>query len=322
MPTPDERLDRLIEALGTEAARGMQAGGGTEETGRAGEPPGPPPRPGRVREGTAADAVPLGRHRPGRIPLLSLPSSLHGARLGVSTPVLRGVVVLVAVLAVVLGVRVAWAERSATPRPVSAPGNSADLGAATTTAPPVLGSPQSSASVPSSESVANSAVSATSAPQIVLHVIGAVRDPGIVSLAPGSRVHDAVEGAGGLSERADLSRLNLARPAVDGERLWVPVPGEEPPPELPAPPLPVPTSAAPGAGSSDGAAGDDTVVDLNTADQTELETLPGVGPVTAERILAWREEHSAFSTVEELLEVSGIGERTLEQLRPHVGLGP
>lgn len=153
-----------------------------------------------------------------------------------------------------------------------------------------------------------------------MHVIGAVREPGVVTITAGARVQDAVEAAGGLLDEADLARLNLARPAVDGERLWVPVPGEEPPPELPVP-QPVATPGIPGAEVTGGAdAGG--LVDLNTADQAELETLPGVGPVTAERILQWRAEHGAFTTVEELVEVSGIGERTLEQLRPHVGLGP
>lgn len=288
MATPDERLEELIESLGAEAARGAPV---------------------------AHDGVPQGRHRPGRTQPLSLPSSLRGARLGVGGPVLRGMVVLVVVVAVVLGVRVAWAERSATPHPVTATGHEDAAGGTA----PASSAPGSSQAVDVGEPSESVTVPTTTPPEVVVHVIGAVREPGVVSVAPGSRVQDAVEAAGGLRDDADLTRLNLARPAVDGERLWVPVPGEEPPPELPAPQSVAPPTM-PSAGASDGAAGDGPV-DLNTADQAELETLPGVGPVTAERILQWRAEHGSFTAVEELMEVSGIGERTLEQLRPHVGLG-
>jgi competence protein ComEA len=155
----------------------------------------------------------------------------------------------------------------------------------------------------------------TAAPvPLVVHVSGAVHRPGVVELSPGARVQEAVAAAGGLTGEADPDRLNLARPLNDGERVWVPVPGEEEP-DLVGPET-GPTPAAQPGEPAGGAAG--PVVDLNAADQSALEELPGVGPVTAGRIVAWREEHGRFSSAEELLEVSGIGERTLEQLRPHL----
>src|SRR5690606_24658845 len=117
---------------------------------------------------------------------------------------------------------------------------------------------------------------------------------------------DAVEEAGGVRPRVDTSTLNLARVLVDGEQVLVGV--------APAVPPPGTTDPAGAAGSS-AAAG---LVNLNTATLAELETLNGVGPVTAQAIVAWREEHGRFTAVEELLEVSGIGEKTLAQLAPHV----
>lgn len=287
MPTPDDRLEQLLVALGA-----------------------------RVSEG---DEVPSGRHRPGRPPLLSLPGSLTTARWAVNGAAVRGMVVVVVVLAAVLGVRVAWAERQAAPQPVPVAAQP-ETAATTATGPtPAAGAPTAAAA--STEQTAGTP--SPESPDVLLHVIGAVRRPGVVEVAAGSRVQDAVEAAGGLRADADLTRINLARVAGDGERLWVPVRGEEPPPDLPS----VASTHAPTSAGVDGTPGGqepqvDAVVDLNTADQAGLETLPGVGPVTAQRILAWRVEHGAFSAVEELLEVSGIGERTLDQLRPHVGLGP
>ncbi|MDP9822401.1 helix-hairpin-helix domain-containing protein [Nocardioides massiliensis] len=143
---------------------------------------------------------------------------------------------------------------------------------------------------------------------VVVHVAGKVRRPGIVTLPLGSRVADAVEEAGGVRPRVDTSTLNLARVLVDGEQILVGV--------APAVP-PSGTTDPAGAAGTPGAAG---LVNLNTATQAELETLNGVGPVTAQAIVAWREEHGRFTAVEELLEVSGIGEKTLAQLAPHVTL--
>jgi competence protein ComEA len=146
--------------------------------------------------------------------------------------------------------------------------------------------------------------------EITVDVAGKVRRPGIAVLPAGSRVVDAIEAAGGPRRGVQLTALNLARLLVDGEQVLVGV----------APPAALPTGAAPGApptGATD-PSGPAALVDLNTADQATLETLPGVGPVTALAILEWRDEHGGFTSVEELLEVDGIGEATLEDLTPHV----
>lgn len=148
---------------------------------------------------------------------------------------------------------------------------------------------------------------------LVVHVVGAVHRPGVVRLAPGSRVVDAVEMAGGPTADADLGGLNLARQVQDGEQVRVPLPGEEV-----AEPAPAPAAGeggAPGAGAGTGP------VDVNRATAAELETLPGIGPVLAERIVAHRTEHGPFASVEALTAVSGIGPRVLDGLREHVVAG-
>jgi len=131
---------------------------------------------------------------------------------------------------------------------------------------------------------------------VVVHVLGAVPRPGLYRLPEGSRIVDAVAAAGGFAPEAERGALNLARVLVDAEQLVVPAVGEAP-------------VAAPPGTSPDGR------IDLNRADRAELETLPRVGPAMAERIVAWREQHGGFRAVEDLLEVSGIGERTLEAMR-------
>ncbi len=133
---------------------------------------------------------------------------------------------------------------------------------------------------------------------VVLHVLGAVAEPGIVELPLGARVVDAIAAAGGPAADADLAGVNLARVVADGEQLRVPRVGE------------VPT-----AGPATGGVAPDGRVNLNTADAAALETLPGVGPAIAARIIAWRDENGPFRSVDELTAVSGIGERTLDGLR-------
>ena len=140
---------------------------------------------------------------------------------------------------------------------------------------------------------------------VVVDVAGRVRRPGVLELPVGSRVVDAIEAAGGARGGVDLSGLNLARVLVDGEQVLV---GQG------AAAAGVPSGAgAPGAPGAPAA-----LVNLNTADQALLESLPEVGPVTAQAILAWREEHGGFTAVQELLEVDGIGPATLETLAPLV----
>ncbi len=124
-------------------------------------------------------------------------------------------------------------------------------------------------------------------------------------LDAGARVIDALKAAGGARPGVDLTSLNLARLLVDGEQIVV---GVAAPTGLPgATAVPVPPGATTG-----------PLVNINTADQTLLETLPDVGPVTAEAIIAWRTEHGGFTAVDELLEVDGIGDATLATLTPHV----
>jgi competence protein ComEA len=134
--------------------------------------------------------------------------------------------------------------------------------------------------------------------ELVVAVSGEVREPGLVRLPPGARVADAIEAAGGLLPDADVDQLNLARKVADGELIAVGVPG------VPADP------SAGGAGPGSGAK-----VNLNTATLTELDTLPGIGPTLAQRILDYRAAHGQFGSVEELRQVSGIGDIRFAELR-------
>jgi competence protein ComEA len=141
---------------------------------------------------------------------------------------------------------------------------------------------------------------------LVVSVAGKVRRPGLVRVPDGARVADVVASAGGPLPRADLTALNLARRVADGEQILVG--------------LPQPADGAAGgspAGPATGAAPAGKI-DLNRATLEQLDTLPGVGPVTAQRILDWRTQHGRFSAVEQLREVEGIGERRFSQLRTQV----
>lgn len=151
---------------------------------------------------------------------------------------------------------------------------------------------------------------------VVVHILGAVRRPGLVSLTQPARVQDAVDAAGGLRGDADPGQLNLAQLLVDGQQVVI---GTERKPdgEVRGGGATGATSAPDAPGGSGGGAGSGTV-DLNTATPVQLEELPGVGPVTAAAIVAWRTEHGRFSRPEELQEVDGIGPKTYAQLAPHV----
>lgn len=153
-------------------------------------------------------------------------------------------------------------------------------------------------------SAAPSAAGATTA-EVTVDVTGKVRRPGIQVLDAGSRVVDAVEAAGGARPGVDLSTINLARPLTDGEQIVVGLPTGG---ALTAP------------GATTGEATTTTLVNLNTATAEQLETLPEVGPVTAAAIVAWRDEHGGFTSVDELIDVDGIGEKTLESIRPHASV--
>jgi competence protein ComEA len=140
------------------------------------------------------------------------------------------------------------------------------------------------------------------APAVLVHVAGAVRRPGLYELDEGDRVADAIEAAGGPRRGADLDVLNLAQVVVDGSRIEVPVKGVAPGVQ--------PTTPA----------GTAPMVSLNSATQAELETIPGVGPVTAQAILTHRLEVGGFTALEQLLDVDGIGPATFESLSAYVTL--
>jgi competence protein ComEA len=138
-------------------------------------------------------------------------------------------------------------------------------------------------------------------------VLGAVRHPGLVKLPENSRVQDAIDAAGGLAGRADPGELNLAQPLADGQQVVIGTAGD--------PTGEVRDGRESGAGSDPSAR---ATLDLNHANQPQLEQLPGIGPVTAGAILAWRQQHGRFSRIEELQEVDGIGPKTYAQIAPHV----
>ncbi len=183
-------------------------------------------------------------------------------------------VIGVVVAVIVVGALALWA-RSA-PAQIAPP--------ATLTAPSIASSPSAAVGV-------------------LIHVAGAVHDPGVYQLPAGARVADAVEAAGGPLRSANVDALNLAELLADGMKIEVPRRGQEAPPLSSSAPSPV-----------------QTVVDLNTADQIALETIPGIGPVTALAILQHRQEIGGFTSIDELLDVDGIGPATLESIRPYVSL--
>lgn len=236
--------------------------------------PTPPPVGGvpadRLAEGSPSDRLGGGGPDPEWQQRLTL---LTGTA---SSP--TGRTVLVAVAGVVMLVLAAVALRGGAPPPPEV-----HLPMATTVAP---------------------ASTTTTAPDLLVHVAGAVARPGVHRLPVGARVADVIEAAGGPGPDADLDRLNLAAPLADGTRVFVPRVGE-----------PVPAVHGGDAGGGGGASGSAEPVDINTADAALLETLPGVGPATAAAILDERARRGRFTSVEDLLDVRGIGEAKLAAIR-------
>ena len=247
-------------------------------------PPGPPagPPPGGL------GPVPYGPVPVGPVPPVersgrrvraaveaALPESLRGARLD---PGRRGVAVIavIALLAAAIAGLAAWRARPA-PEPLGVP-------------TPDHGS-----------------ISPSAGPVVVVAVAGKVRRPGLVRLPPGSRVADAVAAAGGVLPGVDLGLMNLARKLVDGELVVV---GPAPPAGAAPGAAPPPQPGAPSAGAATG-----SLLDLNTATVAQLDALPGVGPVLAQRIVDYRTEHGGFRSVDQLREVDGIGDSRFEKLR-------
>ena len=139
--------------------------------------------------------------------------------------------------------------------------------------------------------------------RVTVYVTGAVRRPGVVTLAAAGRIEQAVEACGGATPDADLAKINLAMPLKDGQHIVVPgALAEED------------IAAAAGAAKNDG------LVHINTADEKALEALPGIGPVMAKRIVEYRQQNGPFSSVEELKKVRGIGEVKFSRLREKAAL--
>ncbi|MFC4783654.1 helix-hairpin-helix domain-containing protein [Nocardioides sp. MAHUQ-72] len=256
--------------------------------------------PGTVEDDPAPLVPAPGRHasrRSRRLVPVVVPETLRGrVVLGPSQ-----VTVLAVLVALGLAVTCWWLVRGRADEVVapSLPSPAAGL---------VSVSPDASTAVPgvASGTASTSTGDAGTAGSVTVDVAGKVRRPGIAVLDAGARVVDALEAAGGARPGVDLTELNLARLLVDGEQIVVGVA--------------VPSVAVGTSGPSPTVPGSPTgaLVDLNTATQSELEALPEVGPVTAQAIVAWRDEHGGFTAVDELLEVDGIGDATLSQLAPYV----
>lgn len=146
---------------------------------------------------------------------------------------------------------------------------------------------------------------------ITVHVAGAVNNPGVYKLRPGARFNDGVVAAGGATDQADLNSVNLAMLLNDGEQIYIPKRNEKPH-TITA--QPIPSSVAGGSASS----GNSKVlsININTASSAELEQLPGVGPSTAKAIIDYREKNGAFVTVQDLINVRGIGPAKLDEILP------
>jgi competence protein ComEA len=187
--------------------------------------------------------------------------------------------------------------------------------------------PVMSAKLPPVEKAATASPRSSASPgagpdrPVVVSVVGLVHTPGLVTLAAGARIADALQAAGGPVNGADTIGLNMARPVGDGEQIVVglaPVPGQRTALGSSVSAGTSPASGAPGpvSGTVKPKAGE--ALDLNTATQQQLDALPGVGPVTAAAIVAWRQANGKFTSIDQLADVDGIGPARLEKLRPLV----
>jgi competence protein ComEA len=140
-------------------------------------------------------------------------------------------------------------------------------------------------------------------PPLVVHVIGAVPRPGVYEFAEGSRVEDAIQAAGGLLAQAEVSFINLAAPLEDGQQLDIPF-KDGAPPSGPFSEEPLATQNA----------NQSELININEASLDELDTLPGIGPTTAEKIIEYRELNGPFQNIEDIMNVSGIGPATFEEI--------
>ncbi|MCO1656611.1 ComEA family DNA-binding protein [Pseudonocardia humida] len=253
----------------------------TEDVGPPAAGPAPPP----AADEPPTEPISLLAPRPGQGgPLRRLaPAGWRGARLDPGRPAALVLVLVATVAAVVAAVGV-WSERPRVEPVAGLP-------------PVVLDEPAAGAGAPSD-------APAEPAGPLVVSVSGRVARPGLVEVPSGARVADALAAAGGALPGTDLTGLNLARRVADGEQVAVGVP-----------PAPDATGPAPAGGAQAGPGAPAGKVDLNAATLEQLDALPGVGPVTAQRILEWRTRNGRFARVEQLREVEGIGERRFAQLR-------
>jgi competence protein ComEA len=276
VPLPAPAGSRRSDRLGPDADPFDAGSGGPVEVERFVAPvPEPPGRAGAVLRRLA-------------------PAGWRGARVDPGRPGATALALVAAAAAVVAAVGV-WFER---PRAEPVP----DLPAVTVAAPAA----DTVAPAPTAAAPTASAPAAPVAP-LVVSVSGKVRRPGLVEVPEGARVADVLEAAGGALPGTDLSALNLARRVADGEQVAVGVPAAPDAAPGPAPGGPQAPGGAPGAPTGK--------VDLNAATVEQLDALPGVGPVMAQRILEWRTRHGRFTRVEQLREIEGIGERRFAQLR-------
>ncbi len=276
--TSDEHADAVSRRLATLSA---------ELAAVRGDPPAPH-RHTQVRSLYAEEPFDPAAHAT-HAPVIPVPGRHASRRLmgGLSWRVpLTGAHVAVIAVLIALAVGVAaWSAVRSDPEPLP----SLMPASEPLSTPSVSSAPLSEVSPAGSESPATTG-------DVTVDVAGKVRRPGIAVLPPGSRVVDAVEAAGGARRGVDLASLNLARPLIDGEQILVGVA--------------VPPGVVGSLGSAGSAATDESgpLVNLNSGDLAALETLPGVGPVTAQAIVDWRTEHGRFASVEQLREVTGIGD--------------
>jgi len=284
----DAAVARRLELLTTELAAVRTPGPSRDARVRVvPDPPGEPVEPAPQLGGGPRPSVARlpGRHASRRSPsswALDVPDALRGrVALG------AGQLAVVAVVAAVgLALTCWWLVRSA--------GHEV-------AAPSALSTPRGALATPAGSSTGpGSATASAGSRKVVVDVTGKVRRPGIAVLRQGARVIDAVRAAGGARPGVDLTGINLARVLTDGEQVVV---GQ---------------AAAPVVSPSAGGSPVGALVNINTADETALESLPEVGPVTAQSIITWRAQHGGFTSVDQLLDVDGIGDATLAKLTPYV----
>jgi competence protein ComEA len=150
---------------------------------------------------------------------------------------------------------------------------------------------------------------------MVVHVAGAVHEPGVQQMSASARIVDAVEASGGATPDADLARINLAAELQDGQQIYVPAVGEDPPQPVGGAESSGGTAGTSSPGASAGVDSGSGLVNVNTAGLEELETLPGIGPAIGQAVLDHRELQGPFSSIDQLTDVRGIGEAKLEGLR-------